>query len=107
MKRSKLHIALGILVIGAIGVTLIFSTLHSHHNLELHSSSEFADTGQCITDSDILCPICAHLVQSVEVSADTSEISLTVVNTLDEVSSDVAVTVFYIPNKGRSPPVLG
>lgn len=107
MDQRKLHIALGIFVASLIGVALTFSTLHSHHNLELHNSKDFADTGQCITDSDILCPICAHLVQSEDITADSSNLPFKVVNKVVQPPFNKAVAVFYIPNKGRSPPVLG
>lgn len=107
MAQNKLHIVIGFFVASLIGVTLTFSTLHSHHNLELHNSSEFSDTGQCLTDSNILCPICAHLVQSKEITTDTSAVSFTVINKIVEHPFNKTNAVFYIPNQGRSPPALG
>lgn len=107
MEQNKLHIVVGFFVASLIGVTLTFSTLHSHHNLELHNSSEFADSGQCITDSDILCPICAHLIQSEDVTSGTATTSFIVVNNVTKLPSTETDTKFYFPTKGRSPPTLG
>ncbi|MEL7834226.1 hypothetical protein [Fodinibius sp. Rm-B-1B1-1] len=107
MVRKKLHIALGIFVASLVGVTLTFSTLHSHHNLELHNSSEFANTGHCITADTTLCPICAHLIQNDDFLNDYSGPSFTVVNTITFDPANIWTPLFYLPNKGRSPPILG
>ena len=90
-----------------MGIGLSISTFHSHHNLELHNSKDFADTGQRITDSNLLCPICAHLIKSENITADISDLSLAVVNKVVQLPSNEAISISYIPNKGRSPPVLG
>lgn len=107
MDQRKLHIVLGAMLASLIGVVLTFSTLHSHHNLDLHNSSEFADTGHCISADTTLCPICAHLVQSEDVTTSTSAVSFTIVNSVTEFTATETSTYFYFPNKGRSPPILG
>ncbi|WP_440999438.1 hypothetical protein [Fodinibius sp. SL11] len=105
MNRSKLNIILGILVTSIIGVTLIFSTLHSHHNLELHNSSAFADNGgQCLTADNTLCPICAHLVEADLPSFfDSQEVSFATDEIVIEQSFDV-IKQSYKVFHGRSPP---
>lgn len=107
MKQSKLHIALGILVTLIIGITLTFSTLHSHHNLELHNSSEFADTGHCFTDDNTVCPICANLIKPDLLSDVESDDSFLKPEAQIILADEKKQSVLFYLNSGRSPPVLG
>ena len=89
----------------SIGLTI--STLHSHHNLELHNSADFADTGHCLTSDTTLCPICAHLVQSDVPSHDGA---FTVFRNVEEVllaTIDLKGASPSVVNTGRSPPFIG
>lgn len=107
MIKRRLKISASLLLLMLLGISLSFSTLHSHHNLELHNSKDFADTGHCISADTTLCPICAHLLQSDDFSNDKSIPSLAVVNTIAIAPANTWTPLFYIPSKGRSPPVLG
>lgn len=107
MIKRRIHISTGLLLIMLLGISLSFSTLHSHHNLELHNSSEFADTGHCITSDDTLCPICANLIEPDLLSVNESGTTFfktaeRIILTDDNEQSDSVIT-----NRGRSPPVLG
>ena len=106
LKRSvKISVRLVLLVLMGIGLTV--STLHSHHNLELHNSSEFADTGHCLTTDYTLCPICANIIEADNVSIDESGTSLFKTDELIKLSDDNELSASVIVSRGRSPPVLG
>lgn len=107
MIKRRINISTGFLLIMLLGISLSFSTLHSHHNLELHNSSEFADTGHCITSDDTLCPICANLIEPDLLSINES--GTTFFNTVEQIIliDDNKQSDSVITNRGRSPPVLG
>jgi hypothetical protein len=107
MLKRRINISIGFLLILLLGVSLSFSTLHSHHNLELHNSSEFADTGHCITSDDILCPICANLIEPEFLSVNKSGTTFFKTEGLIIVTDDKVRSGSIIINRGRSPPVLG
>lgn len=107
MTKRRLHISVGTFLLMLMSIGLTISTLHSHHNLELHNSADFADTGHCLTSDTTLCPICAHLVQTdvptqdgvITVFQDVEVLQFPTLN--DESSSP------YLLNSGRSPPFMG
>lgn len=107
MIKRRLKISASLLLLMLLGISLSFSTLHSHHDLELHNSAGFADTGHCITADTTLCPICAHLIQSDDFSNDYAVPSFTVLNIITLDPANTWTPLFYFPNKGRSPPVFG
>lgn len=103
-RRLKLVIGLSLLMFMSIGLTI--STLHSHHNLDLHNSTEFADTGHCLNADITLCPICAHLLEGNEphsIKAQNDYVPFNVVVTLDD---SAIPSRAFIPVLGRSPPVV-
>ena len=95
------------MLIMLLGISISFSTLHSHHNLELHNSSEFADTGHCITSDDTLCPICANLIEPDFLSVNESANTFFKTEKLIILADDNERLGSVIINRGRSPPVLG
>jgi hypothetical protein len=107
MIKRRINISVGLLLIILLGISLSFSTLHSHHNLELHNSLEFADTGQCITSDDTLCPICANLIESNLLSINESSAPFFKPKEQIIFTDDNEQSGSVIINRGRSPPVLG
>lgn len=107
MIKRRIHISTGLLLIMLLGISLSFSTLHSHHNLELHNSSEFADTGHCITSDDTLCPICANLIDPDLPSVNESGTIFFKTSERILFTDDNNRSGSFITNRGRSPPVLG
>ncbi|MDZ7659287.1 hypothetical protein [Fodinibius sp.] len=107
MIKRRINISTGLLLIMLLGISLSFSTLHSHHNLELHNSSEFADTGHCITSDDTLCPICAHLIESDLISISESDTAFFKAEKRITFNAEEEHPGSVITNRGRSPPVLG
>lgn len=107
MIKRRINISTGLLLIVLLGISLSFSTLHSHHNLELHNSSDFADTGHCITSDDTLCPICANIIKPDLLSINES--GTTFFNTGEQIilTDDIKRSGSVNSNRGRSPPVLG
>lgn len=107
MIRRRINISVGLLLIMLLGISLSFSTLHSHHNLELHNSSEFADTGHCLTADYTLCPVCANLIEGDIPSINESE--TTFFRTEEQIifTDDNKQSRAVVVNRGRSPPVLG
>ena len=104
MLHRSVKISIRLILLMLMGIGLAVSTLHSHHNLELHNSADFADTGQCLTEDSTMCPICAHLVQLDNNSG------LGVSTFFVDVDSIVLDRSSYLPSpfqsyhKGRSPP---
>lgn len=43
-----------------MSITLVFSTLHSHHHIQWEHPSDFADTGNCFTNDTTVCPISGY-----------------------------------------------
>ncbi|NGP88117.1 hypothetical protein [Fodinibius halophilus] len=105
MLKHRLKITVGFFLLMLMGIGLTISTLHSHHDLDLHNSADFADTGQCLTADSTVCPICAHLVDVEPLNYYQSANTLlkTDHNILLADSNKSSVTIFA--NKGRSPPI--
>lgn len=105
MRRFKINI--GIFLLMLMGIVLTASTLHSHHNLDLHKSNDFANTGHCFTSETTLCPICAHLIKTdVPSLQDSSTVYHNVEGIILRTSNNKS-SVSFVVNKGRSPPVFG
>lgn len=64
MKRRKIHIILGSLMLIFMSASLTFSTVHSHHHIQWHHSGDFTDTGNCITADISICPICGYHINN-------------------------------------------
>ena len=107
MIKRRLNISLGIFLLMLMSIGLTVSTLHSHHNLELHNSADFADTGQCITSDTTLCPICANLVQTDVPSHDHGTTTFRIVEEVTPKTIDHKSSSPFVFNTGRSPPFFG
>lgn len=107
MITRRINILVSLLLTMLIGVSLAFSTLHSHHNLKLHNSSEFADTGHCITSDNTFCPICAHLIEADLPSLHDADNAFFKAKQQISYTADDSRSGVVITNRGRSPPVLG
>ncbi len=92
-----------LLMLMSIGLTI--STLHSHHNLEFHSSSDYANTGQCLTADTTLCPICGHLVQASQAPSVDGHTYLQPEALVENRDAPDFAQRNYIPVLGRSPPI--
>ncbi|MDZ7715470.1 MAG: hypothetical protein U5J95_04580 [Balneolaceae bacterium] len=68
VKRKHLHIVVGSLMLIVMSISLIFSTLHSHHHLQWDHPEDFAETGNCFTKDTTVCPISGYLFNA-DVSA--------------------------------------
>lgn len=105
IKRSiKSFIGLFLLMFMSIGLTI--STLHSHHNLELHNSVDFADTGHCLNADTTLCPICGHLLESTVPQLVESQNVFKAVNIVRTFEDSAFPSRSFIRVLGRSPPVV-
>ena len=107
MKKRRIATYIGFVLLMLMSIGLTFSTLHSHHNLELHNSADFADTGHCLTSDITVCPICAHLVQTDVSSQDQGKTVLRHVDEVIPTDSNYNTSLLFVVNKGRSPPVIG
>lgn len=102
--KIKLGISLFLLMFMSIGLTV--STLHSHHNLELHNSVEFADTGHCLNADTTLCPICGYVLEgdmSHTVETENLFVPLDIAQTFDD---SAIPSRSFIPVLGRAPPLF-
>lgn len=107
MRFKKLHIGLGALLIVVIGMSLTYSTLHSHHHISWDHPPEMADTGNCFTENETLCPICGYLFEP-ELPDDTGvEIQLFRTDSIAPLSEKNSPDIFTVRTLGRSPPLIG
>lgn len=90
-----------------MGIGLTVSTLHSHHHLEWHQSSDVSETEHCISKDTTLCPISGYIFETEVLSSSHSgEIFFSVEEVITETDfqiKDYSTKVY----RGRSPPVLG
>lgn len=106
MKRKRLHILLGSLLLILLGGSLTFSTLHSHHHIQWHQTDDFADTGNCITKDVTVCPISGyHLKHDVPEAGDTL-VSLQLDGYVYEQQELFFPPAPHLIDKGRSPPAI-
>lgn len=105
MNRSlKSKIGLFLLMLTSIGLTI--STLHSHHHLEWNHSSDFTDTGHCISTDTTVCPIVGYIFETEVLSASQSgDIFFSVKEIITEKSYQIDDHSTVV-NRGRSPPAL-
>jgi len=102
--KFKAYFSLFLLVLMSIGLTI--STLHSHHHLEWSHSSDFVDTGHCLTEDTTVCPISGYIFETDVLSASyfgeaffkAKEFITDYHIFIDDYSTSI--------NRGRSPPAL-
>lgn len=104
MSKRRAKIFCGILLLMLTGIGLTISTLHSHHNLELHNSADFADTGQCLNSDIILCPICGYVIEATDASNIDNSTFFKPLTKLELTNRTALLNNTYIPVLGRSPP---
>lgn len=106
MKRKRLHIVLGSLLLLLLGGSLTYSTLHSHHHIQWHQTDDFADTGNCITKDITICPICGYHLKNETPDIGESFNTLQFDGYIYE-RLELFLTKFSrLTDKGRSPPVF-
>lgn len=105
MKRSlKSHAGLFLLMLTSIGLTI--STLHSHHHLEWNHTSDFTQTGHCISKDTTVCPIAGYIFETEILSASQSgDIFFSVKEIITE-ANDSIDDISTVATRGRSPPAL-
>lgn len=105
MKRGlKSKIGLFLLMLTGMGLTI--STLHSHHHLEWSHSSDFTDTGHCVSKDTTVCPIVGYIFETEVLSASHSgDIFFSVKEIITEEYLQIG-HAFTFANRGRSPPAL-
>lgn len=106
MKLQRLNVCIGSIFVLLIGMSLIFSTLHSHHHIQWDHPPELADTGHCITSDTTICPVCGYLFK-----VDLAPPAFSQIPEFDsEVVSGSIHSVVQSPHllhsRGRSPPSL-
>lgn len=105
MNRSlKSKIGLFLLMLTSIGLTI--STLHSHHHLEWNHTTDFTDTGHCISKDTTVCPIVGYIFETEVLSASQSGdifFSVQEIVTKENHQTGDASTVV---TRERSPPAL-
>ena len=109
MIKRGLKSNFGFLLLAFLATGLTISTLHSHHNLELHHHhpEEFADTGNCISPDTTHCPICGYLFNSYEPAPAFGNTVFFSSDRFNIEKTCLPVSIFKVVNKGRSPPISG
>lgn len=106
MKRKKLHIVLGSLLLLLLGGSLTYSTLHSHHHIQWHQSDDFADTGNCITKDITICPICGYHLKNDFPDSDSFTVTLYADGYVNQQVELFLPNTPRLVDKGRSPPFV-
>jgi hypothetical protein len=106
MKRKRLHILLGSLLLILLGGSMTFSTLHSHHHIQWHQSGDFADTGNCITKDVTVCPITGYHLKHDYPEAGDTFVPLPFDGYIYEQQDLHLPHAPHLVDKGRSPPVI-
>ncbi len=106
MNRRSLYTVLSFAIMLVVGMSLVISTLHSHHHLKWNHPNDFADTGHCITTNTTLCPICGYIVKGstttvLDVNTNFSELDITI-----KPQTNTTAKLFSFPVLGRSPPYV-
>lgn len=104
-RRFKLCISLFLVALMGIGLTV--STLHSHHHLEWHQSSDVAETEHCISKDTTVCPISGYIFETEILSTSQSG---KVFFSVEEIitGKDFQINDYStFVTRGRSPPVIG
>jgi hypothetical protein len=104
-RRFKLFVSLFLVALMGLGLTV--STLHSHHHLEWHQSTDFAETEHCISKDTTVCPISGYIFETEILSTSHSgKIFFSVEKIITGKDFQINdYSTFII--RGRSPPVLG
>lgn len=103
-RRIKLFFSLCLVALMGIGLTV--STLHSHHHLEWHQSSDVAETEHCISKDTTVCPISGYIFETEVLSSSHSG---KVFFNVEEIitGKDLQINDYSsFVNRGRSPPVI-
>lgn len=106
MKRKRLHILFGSLLLILMGGSLTFSTLHSHHHIQWHQTDDFADTGNCITKDVTVCPISGYHLKHDNPDAGNTSVPLQFDGYVYEQQELFLPTFSRLTDKGRSPPAI-
>ncbi|MDZ7715473.1 MAG: hypothetical protein U5J95_04595 [Balneolaceae bacterium] len=90
-----------------MSISLVFSTLHSHHHIQWDHSGDIANTGNCFTKDTTVCPISGYLFQAditPPTSADSELSHLTLITEYDRVILEKDIESLVL---GRAPPLVG
>lgn len=64
MDFRKINTFTGLFFILLIGGSMVFSTLHSHHEVEWNHPERHLSTGHCLTTDSAVCPISGYLFKA-------------------------------------------
>ncbi|MBN2732628.1 MAG: hypothetical protein JXR26_09380 [Balneolaceae bacterium] len=90
-----------------IGISITFSTLHSHHHLEWDHTDSHVDTGHCLVDNTNICPICGYLFNANTVERSSQQTPVKITGYVAIFSDSQQRDPFTGQPNGRSPPLLG
>lgn len=90
-----------------ISISLVFSTLHSHHHIQWDHSGDIANTGHCFTTDTTVCPISGYLFQADIAPAPSSDHKLAHITFFAELDGDILEEDIESLVLGRAPPIAG
>lgn len=105
MENRRINMFSGLFLILLIGGSMIFSTLHSHHEVEWNHPERHLNTGTCLTSDTAVCPISGYLFKAdfnPDPSVNPFYYSETTINLTSEKPN---ASHTYLFDLGRSPPL--
>lgn len=106
MKRNVRYTVFGFMMLITMSISLVFSTLHSHHHIEWDHPADFADTGNCITKDTTVCPISGYLYNADIVVSTPVKYDFPAYKLFDEYKTPAFLKSNDSPVLGRAPPAL-
>jgi|AntDeeMinimDraft_5_1070356.scaffolds.fasta_scaffold07495_3 hypothetical protein len=88
-----------------VGMSITFSTLHSHHDVEWSHSTNTIQSDQCITETSNVCPICGYLFNANIVDTPTRFVLTERPVAVSFRSTSQYLNPFSGEPAGRSPPI--
>ena len=103
----KIYNSIGWLMLLFISISITFSTLHSHHHLELDHTDSHVNTGHCLVDDTNTCPVCGFLFNA-DVAGQQNQIKTEKPGGFVAIFSESQLKdPFTGQRTGRSPPANG
>lgn len=104
MDFRKNNLGSGLLLVLMIGGSMVFSTLHSHHEVEWNHPERHLNTGTCLTSDTTVCPISGYLFKA-NFDANPGVQPYYYSEATINLSSNHSVAFYtYLFDLGRSPP---
>ena len=95
------------LMLVVMSISLVFSTLHSHHHIQWDHSGDEANTANCITTDTTVCPISGYLFEADIAPPPFIDHKLAHITFIAEYNREILQKDIESLVLGRAPPLVG